>query len=101
MQFLNPYMFIAAAVIPLLLIYYIFVGRRGATLTVSTLGNGRAPRSLRYWLRPIPMLLRLLALAALITAMARPVNVNTSSEVTTEGIDIVLAMDISGSDRGS
>ena len=97
MQFLNPYMFIAAAVIPLLLIYYIFVGRRGATLTVSTLGNGRAPRSLRYWLRPIPMLLRLLALAALITAMARPVNVNTSSEVTTEGIDIVLAMDISGS----
>lgn len=97
MQFLNPYMFIAAAVIPLLLIYYIFVGRRGATLTVSTLGNGRAPRSLRYWLRPIPMLLRLLALAALITAIARPVNVNTSSEVTTEGIDIVLAMDISGS----
>lgn len=97
MQFLNPYMFIAAAVIPLLLLYYIFVGRRGATLTVSTLGSGNAPRTVRHLLHPLPMVLRLMAIAAFIVAMARPVNVNTNSEVTTEGIDIVLAMDISGS----
>lgn len=97
MQFLNPYMFTVAAVIPLLLLYYIFISRRGASLTVSTLGRGSAPRTLRYWLRPLPLVLRLAAIAALIVALARPVNVHSESEVTTEGIDIVLAMDISGS----
>ena len=97
MQFLNPYMFTVAVVIPLLLLYYIFISRRGASLTVSTLGRGRAPRTLRYWLRPLPLVLRLAAIAALIVALARPVNVHSESEVTTEGIDIVLAMDISGS----
>ena len=90
-------MFTVAAVIPLLLLYYIFISRRGASLTVSTLGRGRAPRTLRYWLRPLPLVLRLAAIAALIVALARPVNVHSESEVTTEGIDIVLAMDISGS----
>ena len=55
------------------------------------------PRTLRYWLRHLPIVLRLTALLALIIALARPVEVNHESETTTEGIDIVLAMDISGS----
>jgi Ca-activated chloride channel family protein len=45
----------------------------------------------------MPIVLRLAALAALIVALARPVEVTHESETTTEGIDIVLAMDISGS----
>lgn len=96
MQFLNPYILIGIVIVPLLLLYHLFVGRR-ATLTVSALGSASAPRTLRYWLRPIPLVLRLLAITALIIALARPVNVHTESETTTEGIDIVLAMDISGS----
>lgn len=96
MQFLNPYILIGIVIVPLLLLYHLFVGRR-ATLTVSALGSAPAPRTLRYWLRPMPLVLRLLAITALIIALARPVNVHAESETTTEGIDIVLAMDISGS----
>lgn len=97
MHFLNPYILLVGIVVPLLLLYYIFVGRRGATLKVSTIGSVAVPRTLRYWLRHLPIVLRLAALVAIVVALARPVDVRSSSETTTEGIDIVLAMDISGS----
>lgn len=96
MQFLNPYILLLLIALPLLAIYYIFAGRRGATLRVSA-ASGRAPRTLRYWLRHIPVVLRLMAIAAAIVALARPVEVHNQSETTTEGIDIVIAMDISSS----
>ena len=97
MNFLHPNILWLAVIIPLLVAYYIFVARRGATLTVSTLGSRRAPRTLRYWLRDVPMLLRMGALSMFIVALARPVDEYVEREVTTEGIDIVLSMDISGS----
>ena len=96
MQFLNPYILLVACIVPLLLIYYILVGRRRATLIVSTT-QGPAPRTLRYYLRHVPIVLRLLAILAMVIALARPVVVHHESETTTEGVDIVLAMDISGS----
>lgn len=96
MQFLNPYILLVACVVPLLLIYYILVGRRRATLIVSST-QGTAPRTLRYYLRHVPIVLRLLAILAMVIALARPVIVHHESETTTEGVDIVLAMDISGS----
>ena len=96
MQFLNPYILLVACIVPLLLIYYILVGRRRATLIVSTT-QGPAPRTLRYYLRHVPIVLRLLAISAMVIALARPVIVHHESETTTEGVDIVLAMDISGS----
>ena len=83
--------------VPLLVAYYIWVGRQRATLLVSTLGSGRAPRTLRYWLRHLPQVLRLISLSLFIVALARPVEQHAESETTIEGIDIVLAMDISGS----
>ena len=96
MQFLNPYILLVACIVPLLLIYYILVGRRRATLIVSST-QGTAPRTLRYYLRHVPIVLRLLAIVAMVIALARPVVVHHESETTTEGVDIVLAMDISGS----
>ena len=96
MNFLHPNILWLAVIIPLLVAYYIFVARRGATLTVSTLGSRRAPRTLRYWLRDVPMLLRMGALSMFIIALARPVDEYVEREVTTDGIDIVLSMDISG-----
>lgn len=86
-----------AVLIPLLAAYYIFVARRKASLTVSAIGGKRAPRTLRYWLRPLPIVLRLAAMALFIVALARPVNITQEHEATTDGIDIVLSMDISGS----
>lgn len=97
MQFQNPEILYLLAVIPIVIVYYIFVGRRRASLRVTTLGTERMPRTLRYWLRDLPIVLRVAALAVLIVALARPVEAHSSAESSTEGIDIVLAMDISGS----
>lgn len=96
MTFLYSHILWLAIIVPLIAAYYIFVARREATLTVSAIGGRRAPRTLRYWLRPLPIVLRLAALVMFIVALARPVNVTNESEATTEGIDIVLSMDISG-----
>ena len=96
MTFLYSHILWLALIVPLIAAYYIFVARREATLTVSAIGGRRAPRTLRYWLRPLPIVLRLAALVMFIIALARPVNVTNESEATTEGIDIVLSMDISG-----
>ena len=96
MKFLYPDILWLAVVIPLIAAYYIMVGRRSATLQVSRI-EGRAPRTLRYWLRHLPIVLRLAGLALLIVALARPVEEHTEREVTSEGIDIVLSMDISSS----
>lgn len=96
MTFLYPYIFWLAVIVPLLVAYYIFASRHEATLTVSTLGGKRAPRTLRYWLRPLPFVLRMVALVMFIIALARPVEITHEQETTTDGIDIVLSMDISG-----
>jgi Ca-activated chloride channel family protein len=97
MEFLNVEILYLLVIIPIIIIHYIFAGRKRAVLRVSSLAGGRMPRTLRYWLRHVPMVLRLCALVAMIVALARPVVVHTTSESSTEGIDIVLAMDISGS----
>ena len=97
MNFLYPNILWLMAIIPLIVLYYIFVARRKASLTVSTIGGRRAPRPFRYWLRPLAIVLRMVAVALFIVALARPVNITEEHETTTDGIDIVMAMDISGS----
>ena len=97
MNFLYPNILWLMAIILLIVLYYIFVARRKASLTVSTIGGRRAPRPFRYWLRPLPIVLRMVAVALFIVALARPVNITEEHETTTDGIDIVMAMDISGS----
>ncbi len=53
--------------------------------------------SLRERSRHVPAAMRLLALAMFIIALARPQSVSSKENLTTEGIDIVLLLDISGS----
>ena len=96
MNFQNPEIFWLLLLVPLLVAYHIWIGRRRATLTVSTLGRHSAPRTLRYWLRPLPVILRLAAIVMFVVALARPVKMHAERDVTVEGVDIVLAMDISG-----
>lgn len=65
-------------------------------MLVSTVeGVEAAPRSLRYYLRHLPFALQALAVALLIVALARPQSASDSQTVSTEGVDIVLALDIS------
>lgn len=79
--------------------YYIFRTWQGrAAIQISTIeGVGNLRRSARYWLRHIPFLLRLCVTALLIVAMARPQSSEDRQNINAEGIDIVMALDISSS----
>ncbi len=76
---------------------YIYKCRQGgaAMLVSSVEGVAGAPRSLRYYLRHVPFALQALAVALLVVALARPQGASDSQRVSTEGVDIVLALDIS------
>ena len=47
--------------------------------------------------RPVLFILRIISLAALAIALARPQSSNTTENIDSEGIDIVIPMDVSGS----
>ncbi len=99
MQFASPnILFVLLAIIPMLAYYIYRSWRGGATLTISTVeGVRRAPKTIRYYLRHLPAVLRLVAFALLVIALVRPQIVEQSRNATSEGIDIVLSLDISGS----
>ena len=69
-----------------------------APIQISTLrGFHGHRRSFKPYLRHLLFVLRLLALGLVITVLARPQSTNKWQNVTTEGIDIVIALDISSS----
>lgn len=57
----------------------------------------QAPKTIRNYLRHLPVFLRTMVLVLLVFILARPQSTNRWENVTTEGIDIVLALDISSS----
>lgn len=61
----------------------------------SALSGTRA--SYKEYVRHVPLVLRLLAAALLVVVLARPQSTNRWENTSVEGIDIVLAIDISGS----
>ncbi len=80
--------------------YYIYRELKGnaPSLQVSTLQPFAGERkSLKHFLRYVPFALRLIAMAAIIVAIARPRSSSDYETTDTEGIDIVLAMDVSTS----
>jgi Ca-activated chloride channel family protein len=71
---------------------------RTSTVRYSDLNLVRKHRrTLRQRLRPLLNLLRIFAVALLFVAMARPQSGTAKREVETEGVDIVIALDVSGS----
>lgn len=98
-RFADPGLLWLLAVIPLMVAYYIYRCMQGdASIRISTVaGIGKSSRTIRYYLRHIPFILRCCALGLLIVAVARPQSSELSSTNTTEGIDIMLAIDVSGS----
>ncbi len=57
------------------------------------------PRGVRTYLRDLPGVLRAAALVFLVGALCRPVNVRSDERAEDKGIDVVVAMDLSGSMR--
>ena len=99
MRFANPYLlWLLVLLLPMVAFYIYRALRGGAAIRVSSIeGVRRAPRTWRYWLRHLPFVLRIVAMAAMIVALARPQVIEHKSRTDAEGIDIMLAMDISGS----
>ena len=97
--FLNPEFFWLLLLIPLA-IGWLFYNRKllSATLKMSSVQGFKTTKSVLVQLKPYLFVLRLLALASIIIALARPRTVNVSSETkTTKGVDIVMAIDLSSS----
>ena len=69
----------------------------GAAIAWSSTQGLRRGRSARLLLAFLPNWFHALGVALLIVAMGRPQRVNTEQVVSSEGIDIVLAIDVSGS----
>jgi Ca-activated chloride channel homolog len=98
-SFLNPEFFWLFLLLPAAIVWY-FLKRRNqsATLKISSIKGFKAQKSLAAKLKPYLFVFRILALSSLIIAMARPRKVDISSQTkSTKGIDIVMAIDVSGS----
>mgnify|MGYP000917374171 CR=1 FL=1 len=98
-QFANPEYFYILLVIPVMIAWYWFKNNRSkAEIKISTsLPFAAVKRSYKQYLYHLLFLLRILAIALLAVALARPQTTSSSQDVSIEGIDIVLALDISGS----
>lgn len=99
MHFASPYYLWLLALIAPMIAYYVWrVRQGGAAIQISTVeGVLRAPKSVRYYLRHVPFVLRTAAYALLVVALARPQNIEQNVRTSTEGIDIMLSIDVSGS----
>jgi Ca-activated chloride channel family protein len=97
--FLNPELFWLFLLLPMLIGWQIWKrNEQTATLKMSSLQGFKTSKSFLTKLKPFLFVFRLLALSSLIIAMARPRTVDVSSKTkTTKGIDIVMAIDVSGS----
>lgn len=97
--FLNPDFFWLFLLLPVAIAWYFWKRNQQApTLKISSLSGFQSRGSVLAKLQPLLFVMRLLALSALIVAMARPRTVDISNETkTTKGIDIVIAVDVSGS----
>jgi len=95
-SFANPEFFWLMLIIPLMIVWYIFRQKKlyGTIKISTTRAFTTSPLAI---FRHSLIVLRCIAIAALITAIARPQTSLSWQDVTTEGIDIVIALDISGS----
>jgi len=98
-RFAEPYYLYLLAVVPAIIAFYVLKQHKAnASLRMPGLspfdGTGL---TFRHYLRHILFVFRVAVISLLIIVLARPQATNKFQDVTTEGIDIVLTLDISGS----
>ena len=100
MTFVNPiylYLVLPLLLIPMIGWWWYELRKSDASVQISdTSVLEQQPRSLRVWLLHVPFGLRIAAVSLLCVALARPQLTNKWSKESTEGIDIMMALDISG-----
>lgn len=97
--FANKELLWLLLLIPAIIGWYVWKNKTyTAELKVSSTANfSGLKKSWKQYMRHSPIVLRLLALALLIVVLARPQSRSSWKDVKTEGIDIVMSLDISGS----
>ncbi len=97
--FLHPGFFYLLLVLVPMIGWYIWKQKSAqASLQISSLkGFEKAPVSWKVYLRHTPVVLRSIAIIFIVIVLARPQSTNSSRDVVTEGIDIVMTLDISSS----
>lgn len=99
MHFASPhYLWLLTLLAPMIAYYVWRTMQGGAAIQISTIeGVARAPKSVRYYLRHLPFALRAAAFGLLVVALARPQRIEQNVRTSSEGIDIMLAIDVSAS----
>jgi Ca-activated chloride channel family protein len=99
MEFANKeYLFLLFLLIPYIIWYLMYRKKTEPTMRMSDTKAYRfAPRSWKVTLMPLQLILRIVVFVLLIIILARPQTRNSWNNKSVEGIDIMLAMDISGS----
>lgn len=98
--FAHPEMLWLLLLIPLLVTYYVFKHNNttAGIILPSPFMSGQVPKSsYKNYLRHALFVLRMLVIGLLVVIIARPQSSMSWKNITTEGIDIVIAQDISGS----
>ena len=99
MHFASPhYLWLLTLLAPMIAYYVWRTMQGGAAIQISTVeGVARAPKSVRYYLRHLPFALRAAAFWLLVVALARPQQIEQNVRTSSEGIDIMLVIDVSAS----
>jgi Ca-activated chloride channel homolog len=99
MSYKNPEFFYLFLLLIPMIAWYIWRQKKlGASIQFSSdMGFAKIPKSWKYYFRHSVFVLFLSSMSFLIMALARPQSSNSWQNVTTEGIDIVIALDISSS----
>lgn len=99
MEFANKeYLFLLLLLVPYILWYLMYRKKTEPTMRMSDTKAYRfAPRSWKVTLMPLQLILRIAVFVLLILILARPQTRNSWNNKSVEGIDIMLAMDVSGS----
>jgi Ca-activated chloride channel family protein len=98
-SFASPHWLYLLLIVPASIVWYILRNKKlHPSLRLPEAGMlARIPKSPRVALRHTLFALRMMALTMLIVALARPQSSSRGQNVTVEGIDIVISLDISGS----
>ena len=99
MEFANKeYLLLLVLIIPYVIWYVMYRKKTEPTMRMSdTFAFRHAPKSWKMRLMPLSMLLRVLAFTMIVIVLARPQTQNSWKNKTIEGIDIMLAIDVSTS----
>lgn len=97
-EFAYPWLLLLLLLLPVLALwYYGGYNRRQGAVVISSIMQFPKRRTWKIILRHVPFIARLLAVACIIIALARPQSRNDEELVSGQGIDIVLCIDVSGS----